>query len=254
MKLLENKIALITGAARGIGRRTAELFAEEGATVIFTDLKETDSSKELLQILQSHNPDSSFYTANAASWEETEQLAKTIIERYGRVDAIVNNAGITRDNLLLRMTPEDWDLVIQINLRSVFNYCKAFIPYMMKKRNGSIINTSSVVGVNGNGGQCNYAAAKAGIIGFTKSFAQEFGSRNIRCNAIAPGFIRTAMTNAIPDEARQKWIDDIPMRRVGTELDVARVSLFLASDLAEYVTGQVIRADGGVKIGNREYR
>ena len=176
MKLLENKIALITGAARGIGRRTAELFAEEGATVIFTDLKETDSSKELLQILQSHNPDSSFYTANAASWEETEQLAKTIIERYGRVDAIVNNAGITRDNLLLRMTPEDWDLVIQINLRSVFNYCKAFIPYMMKKRNGSIINTSSVVGVNGNGGQCNYAAAKAGIIGFTKSFAQEFGS------------------------------------------------------------------------------
>ena len=248
MKLLENKIALITGAARGIGRRTAELFAEEGATVIFTDLKETDSSKELLQILQSHNPDSSFYTANAASWEETEQLAKTIIERYGRMDAIVNNAGITRDNLLLRMTPEDWDLVIQINLRSVFNYCKAFIPYMMKKRNGSIINTSSVVGVNGNGGQCNYAAAKAGIIGFTKSFAQEFGSRNIRCNAIAPGFIRTAMTNAIPDEARQKWIDDIPMRRVGTELDVARVSLFLASDLAEYVTGQVICVDGGISL------
>ncbi len=248
MKLLENKIALITGAARGIGRRTAELFAEEGATVIFTDLKETDSSKELLHILQSHNPDSSFYTANAASWEETEQLAKTIIERYGRVDAIVNNAGITRDNLLLRMTPEDWDLVIQINLRSVFNYCKAFIPYMMKKRNGSIINTSSVVGVNGNGGQCNYAAAKAGIIGFTKSFAQEFGSRNIRCNAIAPGFIRTAMTDAIPDEARQKWIDDIPMRRVGTELDVARVSLFLASDLAEYVTGQVICVDGGISL------
>ena len=218
------------------------------ACVLSVDLKETDSSKELLQILQSHNPDSSFYTANAASWEETEQLAKTIIERYGRVDAIVNNAGITRDNLLLRMTPEDWDLVIQINLRSVFNYCKAFIPYMMKKRNGSIINTSSVVGVNGNGGQCNYAAAKAGIIGFTKSFAQEFGSRNIRCNAIAPGFIRTAMTDAIPDEARQKWIDDIPMRRVGTELDVARVSLFLASDLAEYVTGQVICVDGGISL------
>ena len=215
---------------------------------LLENIKETDSSKELLQILQSHNPDSSFYTANAASWEETEQLAKTIIERYGRVDAIVNNAGITRDNLLLRMTPEDWDLVIQINLRSVFNYCKAFIPYMMKKRNGSIINTSSVVGVNGNGGQCNYAAAKAGIIGFTKSFAQEFGSRNIRCNAIAPGFIRTAMTDAIPDEARQKWIDDIPMRRVGTELDVARVSLFLASDLAEYVTGQVICVDGGISL------
>ena len=186
MNLLENKIALITGAARGIGRRTAELFAEEGATVIVTDLKETDSSVELMQKLQGINPECSFYTANAADWAQTEELAKTIIARYGRVDAIVNNAGITRDNLLLRMTPEDWDLVIQINLRSVFNYCKAFIPYMMKKRSGSIINTSSVVGVNGNGGQCNYSAAKAGIIGFTKSFAQEFGSRNIRCNAIAP--------------------------------------------------------------------
>jgi 3-oxoacyl-[acyl-carrier protein] reductase len=248
MNLLENKIALITGAARGIGRRTAELFAEEGATVIVTDLKETDSSVELMEKLQAINPDCSFYTANAADWEQTEALAKTIIERYGRVDAIVNNAGITRDNLLLRMTPEDWDIVIKINLRSVFNYCKAFIPYMMKKRSGSIINTSSVVGVNGNGGQCNYSAAKAGIIGFTKSFAQEFGSRNIRCNAIAPGFIQTAMTDAIPDDARQKWLDDIPMRRAGTELDVARVSLFLASDLSEYVTGQVICIDGGISL------
>ena len=248
MNLLENKIALITGAARGIGRRTAELFAEEGATVIVTDLKETDSSKELMEKLQSINPDCSFYTANAADWAQTEALAKTVIERYGRVDAIVNNAGITRDNLLLRMSPEDWDLVIQINLRSVFNYCKAFIPYMMKKRNGSIINTSSVVGVNGNGGQCNYSAAKAGIIGFTKSFAQEFGSRNIRCNAIAPGFIQTAMTDAIPDDARKKWLDDIPMHRAGTELDVARVSLFLASDLSEYVTGQVICIDGGISL------
>ena len=248
MNLLENKIALITGAARGIGRRTAELFAEEGATVIVTDLKETDSSVELMQKLQGINPECSFYTANAADWAQTEELAKTIIARYGRVDAIVNNAGITRDNLLLRMTPEDWDLVIQINLRSVFNYCKAFIPSMLKKRSGSIINTSSVVGVNGNGGQCNYSAAKAGIIGFTKSFAQEFGSRNIRCNAIAPGFIQTAMTDAIPDDARQKWLDDIPMRRAGTELDVARVSLFLASDLSEYVTGQVICIDGGISL------
>ena len=248
MNLLENKIALITGAARGIGRRTAELFAEEGATVIFTDLKETDSSRELLEILQKKSPDSAFYAANASEWEETEQLAKTIIERYGRVDAIVNNAGITRDNLLLRMTPEDWDLVIKINLRSVFNYCKAFVPYMMKQRRGSIINTSSVVGVNGNGGQCNYSAAKAGIIGFTKSFAQEFGSRNIRCNAIAPGFIETAMTAAMPEEAKQKWISDIPMRRPGNETDVARVSLFLASDLAEYVTGQVICVDGGISL------
>lgn len=248
MNLLENKIALITGAARGIGRRTAELFVEEGATVIVTDLKETESSQKLMKKLQAINPKCSFYTANAADWSQTEALAKTVIDTFGRVDAIVNNAGITRDNLLLRMTPEDWDIVIQINLRSVFNYCKAFIPYMMKKRNGSIINTSSVVGVNGNGGQCNYSAAKAGIIGFTKSFAQEFGSRNIRCNAIAPGFIQTAMTDAIPDDARQKWLDDIPMRRAGTELDVARVSLFLASDLSEYVTGQVICIDGGISL------
>ena len=248
MKLLENKIALITGAARGIGRRTAELFAEEGATVIVTDLKETESSIELMNKLKAINPACAFYTANAADWAETEALAKKVIDTFGRVDAIVNNAGITRDNLLLRMTPEDWDLVIQINLRSVFNYCKAFIPYMMKKRSGSIINTSSVVGVNGNAGQCNYSAAKAGIIGFTKSFAQEFGSRNIRCNAIAPGFIETAMTAALPEEARNKWLDDIPMHRGGTELDVARVSLFLASDLAEYVTGQVICVDGGISL------
>ena len=248
MKLLENKIALITGAARGIGRRTAELFAEEGATVIVTDLKETESSIELMNKLKAINPACAFYTANAADWAETEALAKKVIDTFGRVDAIVNNAGITRDNLLLRMTPEDWDLVIQINLRSVFNDCKAFIPYMMKKRSGSIINTSSVVGVNGNAGQCNYSAAKAGIIGFTKSFAQEFGSRNIRCNAIAPGFIETAMTAALPEEARNKWLDDIPMHRAGTELDVARVSLFLASDLAEYVTGQVICVDGGISL------
>lgn len=246
MKLLENKIALITGAGRGIGRCTAELFAEEGATVIVTDIKETDSSNELMEKLKAINPACAFYTANAADWAETEALAKTVIDTFGRVDALVNNAGITRDNLLLRMSPEDWDLVIQINLRSVFNYCKAFIPYMMKKRNGSIVNTSSIVGVNGNAGQCNYSAAKAGIIGFTKSFAQEFGSRNIRCNAIAPGYIQTAMTAAIPEEARKQWIENIPMRRGGTELDVARVSLFLSSDLAGYVTGQVICIDGGL--------
>ena len=248
MNILKDKIALVTGGSRGIGRRTALLFAEEGATVIFTDLQENEASAELLAELRKYSPKSCFIASNAADYDQTMAVAEQVQKEYGRLDALVNNAGITRDNLLLRMPPEDWDLVIQINLRSVFNYCKAFIPYMMKKRNGSIINTSSVVGVNGNGGQCNYAAAKAGIIGFTKSFAQEFGSRNIRCNAIAPGFIRTAMTDAIPDEARQKWIDDIPMRRVGTELDVARVSLFLASDLAEYVTGQVICVDGGISL------
>ena len=248
MKLLENKIALITGASRGIGKRTAQLFAEHGATVIFTDLQENDASRELLDELQKQQPKSTFIASNAADYDQTVAVAEQVQKQFGRLDVLVNNAGITRDTLLLRMSPKDWDLVLEVNLRSVFNYCKAFIPYMMKKRNGSIINTSSVVGVNGNGGQCNYAAAKAGIIGFTKSFAQEFGSRNIRCNAIAPGFIRTAMTDAIPDEARQKWIDDIPMRRVGTELDVARVSLFLASDLAEYVTGQVICVDGGISL------
>lgn len=248
MKLLENKITLITGAARGIGRKTAELFAEEGATVIVTDLEETDSSRELMGILKTINPNCAFYAANAADWDATEALAKQVVETFGQVDAIVNNAGITRDNLLLRMSPDDWDLVVKINLRSVFNYCKAFVPYMMKKRSGSIINTSSVVGVNGNAGQCNYAAAKAGIIGFTKSFAQEFGSRNIRCNAIAPGFIKTAMTAAMPDDARNKWLSDVPMQRAGAELDVARVSLFLASDLSAYVTGQVICVDGGLSL------
>lgn len=246
MKLLENKIALITGAARGIGRRTAELFAEEGATVIVTDLKETESSIELMEKLKAINPKCAFYTANAADWDETENLAKTIIDEFGRLDVLVNNAGMTRDNLLLRMTPADWDLVIQINLRSVFNYCKAFAPYMMKQRSGSIINTSSIVGVNGNAGQCNYSSAKAGIIGFTKSFAQEFGSRGIRCNAIAPGFIMTAMTGALSEEVRKEWEKNIPMRRGGTDTDVARASLFFASDLAGYVTGQVLCVDGGL--------
>lgn len=248
MELLKNKIALVTGGSRGLGRRTALLFAEEGATVIFTDLQETDSSRELLAELQKLQPRSMFIASNAADYEDTLRVADIVQKEFGRLDVLVNNAGITRDNLLLRMQPKDWDLVLEVNLRSVFNFCKAFAPMMLKQRSGSIINTSSVVGVNGNGGQCNYSAAKAGIIGFTKSFAQEFGSRNIRCNAIAPGFIQTAMTDAIPDDARQKWLDDIPMRRAGTELDVARVSLFLASDLSEYVTGQVICIDGGISL------
>ena len=246
MKLLENKIALITGAARGIGRRTAELFAEEGATVIFTDLKETDSSKELLQILQSHNPDSSFYTANAASWEETEQLAKTIIERYGRVDAIVNNAGITRDGLMLRMEEKQWDAVLTVNLKSAFNFIHALTPVMAKQRGGSIINMSSVVGVSGNAGQCNYSASKAGLIGLTKSIAKEMGPRGIRANAIAPGFIITEMTGALPQEVRDQWVKTIPLRRGGTPEDVANVALFLASDLSSYVSGQVINCCGAM--------
>ena len=248
MKLLENKIALITGASRGIGKRTAQLFAEHGATVIFTDLQENDASRELLAELQQSSPKSTFIASNAADYEQTVAVAEQVQKEFGRLDALVNNAGITRDTLLLRMSPKDWDLVLEVNLRSVFNYCKAFAPMMLKQRSGSIVNTSSVVGVNGNAGQCNYSASKAGIIGFTKSLAKELGSRGIRCNAIAPGLIETAMSKQMKPEMYEKWLNDIPLHRGGTELDVARTSLFLASDLSEYITGQVICVDGGVSL------
>ena len=248
MELLKDKIALVTGGSRGLGRRTALLFAEEGATVIFTDLQETDSSRELLAELQKHQPRSMFIASNAADYEDTLRVADIVQKEFGRLDVLVNNAGITRDNLLLRMQPKDWDLVLEVNLRSVFNFCKAFAPMMLKQRSGSIINTSSVVGVNGNGGQCNYSASKAGILGFTKSLAKELGSRNIRCNAIAPGFIETVMTQQLPEDVRKGWMEDIPLHRGGTELDVAKTSLYLASDLAQYITGQVICVDGGLSL------
>ena len=248
MELLKNKIALVTGGSRGLGRRTALLFAEEGATVIFTDLQETDSSRELLAELQKLQPRSMFIASNAADYEDTLRVADIVQKEFGRLDVLVNNAGITRDNLLLRMQPKDWDLVLEVNLRSVFNFCKAFAPMMLKQRSGSIINTASVVGVNGNAGQCNYSASKAGIIGFSKSLAKEIGSRGIRCNAIAPGLIESAMTQAMPKEAHDKWLNEIPLRRGGTDLDIARTSMFLASDLSEYITGQVICVDGGVSL------
>ncbi|MBR1850398.1 MAG: 3-oxoacyl-[Bacteroidales bacterium] len=248
MKLLENKIALITGASRGIGKRTALLFAEHGATVIFTDLKANEESEATLKELQAMSPKSAFYASNAAEYEEAEKVAEMVKNDFGRLDILVNNAGITRDTLLLRMSPKDWDLVIEVNLRSVFNYCKAFAPMMIRQRSGSIVNTSSIVGVNGNAGQCNYSASKAGIIGFSKSLAKELGSRNIRCNAIAPGYIETAMTGQLSEEVRKQWTDVIPMKRGGTELDVAKTSLFLASDLSEYITGQVICIDGGLSL------
>lgn len=248
MKLLENKIALITGASRGIGKCTAKLFAEHGATVIFTDLQENEASQALLAELQAFQPKSAFIASNAADYEQAVEVAAQVQKEYGRLDVLVNNAGITRDTLLLRMSPKDWDLVLEVNLRSVFNYCKAFVPMMLKQRSGSIVNTSSVVGVNGNPGQCNYSASKAGIIGFTKSLAKEIGSRGIRCNAIAPGFIETLMTQQMQPEVREKWLGDIPLHRGGTELDVARTSLFLASELSEYITGQVICVDGGVSL------
>ena len=189
-----------------------------------------------------------FIASNAADYEQTVKVAEQVQKEFGRLDVLVNNAGITRDNLLLRMQPKDWDLVIEVNLRSVFNFCKAFAPMMVKQRSGSIINTSSVVGVNGNGGQCNYSASKAGILGFTKSLAKELGSRGVRCNAIAPGFIETVMTQQLPEDVRKGWMTAIPLRRGGTELDVAKTSLYLASDLADYITGQVICIDGGLSI------
>ena len=248
MKLLENKIALVTGASRGIGKRTAQLFAENGATVIFTDLQENDASRELLAELQQYSPKCTFIASNAADYDQTMAVAEQVQKEFGRLDILVNNAGITKDQLILRMSVEDWDAVLAVNLRSVFNYTKAFAPMMMKQRSGAIINISSIVGLVGNAGQCNYAASKAGIIGFTRSIAKELGSRGIRCNAVAPGFIETPMTQQLPEEVRKDWMKQIPLHRGGLDTDVAHVSLFLASDLAAYVTGQVISCDGGLAI------
>ena len=248
MKLLENKIALITGASRGIGRSHALLFADEGADIIFTDLKENENSESLLAELRAKGVRADFLASNAADNAQAMDVAKWVGENYGRLDVLVNNAGITKDQLILRMSVEDWNLVMDVNLRSVFNYTKAFAPMMMKQRSGSVINISSIVGINGNAGQCNYSASKAGIIGFTKSIAKELGSRNIRCNAVAPGFIETPMTKQLPEDVRKDWMTKIPLRRGGLDSDVAHVSLFLASDLASYVTGQVISCDGGLGI------
>ncbi|MBO4306770.1 MAG: 3-oxoacyl-[acyl-carrier-protein] reductase [Bacteroidales bacterium] len=248
MKLLDKKIALITGASRGIGRSHALLFAEEGADIIFTDLKENENSESLLAELRAKGVRADFLASNAADNEQAMEVAKWVADNYGRLDILVNNAGITKDQLILRMSVEDWNLVMDVNLRSVFNYTKAFAPMMMKQRQGSIINISSIVGLNGNAGQCNYSASKAGIIGFTRSIAKELGSRNIRCNAVAPGFIETPMTQQLPEDVRKDWMTKIPLRRGGHDTDVAHVSLFLASDLASYVTGQVISCDGGLAI------
>ena len=248
MKLLQDKTALITGASRGIGRRHALLFAEEGANIIFTDLQENGNSESLLAELRTKGVRADFLASNASDFAQAQDVAKWVEENYGRLDVLVNNAGITRDQLILRMSVEDWNLVMEVNLRSVFNYTKAFAPLMMRQRGGSIINISSIVGLNGNAGQCNYAASKAGIIGFTRSVAKELGSRGIRCNAVAPGFIETPMTQQLPEEVRKDWMKKIPLRRGGLDTDVARVSLFLASDLAGYVTGQVISCDGGLAI------
>ena len=249
MKLLANKTALITGASRGIGRSHALLFAEEGADIIFTDLRQNEQSDALLAELRAKGVRAEFLASNASDFAQAQEVAQWVADNCGRLDILVNNAGITKDQLILRMSVDDWNAVMDVNLRSVFNYTKAFAPMMMKQRSGSIINISSIVGLTGNAGQCNYAASKAGIIGFTRSIAKELGSRGIRCNAVAPGFIETPMTQQLPEAVRKEWMTRIPLRRGGLDSDVARVSLFLASDLAGYVTGQVISCDGGLALG-----
>lgn len=247
MRLLEGKTALITGANRGIGRAIALRFAQEGANIAFTDLAYDDNSKSLEEELKKLGVKGKMYPADASRYDQTEDVVKKIVDEFTTIDILVNNAGITRDTLLMRMTEEQWDTVINVNLKSVFNFTKVVQPVMLKKRSGSIINISSVVGVAGNAGQANYAASKAGIIGFTKSVAKEVGSRNIRCNALAPGFIITEMTNRLPEEVKENWIKNIPLRRGGTPEDVANAAVFLASDLSSYVSGQVISVCGAMQ-------
>ena len=246
MKLLEGKTALITGAIRGIGKVIALRYAQEGANVAFSDVVYDERAEELETELKSYGVKAKGYQSDASSFTDAETLINQIVQDFGTIHILVNNAGITRDNLLMRMTEADWDLVIKVNLKSVFNYTKAIQKVFLKQREGSIINMASVVGVNGNAGQSNYSASKAGIIGFTKSIAQELGSRNIRCNAIAPGFIETDMTAKLPDDVRKNWINEIPLKRGGTPLDVANVAIFLASELSSYVSGQVINVCGGM--------
>ncbi len=246
MSLLEGKVALITGAARGIGKAIALKFAQEGAQIAFTDLNRDEYMEATENELKALGVKAKGFASNAASFEESQQLIEDVTEHFERIDILVNNAGITRDNLLMRMSELDWDLVMSVNLKSVFNLTKAVQRVMMKQRFGSIINMSSVVGVEGNAGQSNYSASKAGMIGFTKSIAQELGSRNIRCNAIAPGFIETEMTKKLKEDVREAWIKTIPLRRSGKPEDVADVAAFLASDLSSYVTGQVIKVCGGM--------
>ena len=246
MKLLENKVALITGAGRGIGKAIAMRFASEGCDIAFTDIALSDFVLETEKELQAMGIKAKAYASNAANFAETQQVVDEIVKDFGHIDVLVNNAGITKDTALKRMTEEQWDAVINVNLKSVFNFTKAVQPIMWRQNGGSVINMSSVVGVSGNANQCNYSASKAGIIGFTKSAAKEMGVRNIRHNAIAPGFIITAMTNALPEDVRKAWENLIPLRRGGPPEDVANVALFLASDLSSYVTGQVIHCCGGM--------
>ena len=246
MGLLDGKVALITGAARGIGRSIALKFASEGANIAFTDLKVEENAQNTVKDIEALGVKA--YASNAADFAQTAEVVKEIHKDFGSIDILVNNAGITRDGLMMRMTEDQWDMVINVNLKSAFNFIHACTPIMMRQRGGSIINMASVVGVSGNAGQCNYSASKAGMIGLAKSIAKEIGSRGVRANAIAPGFIETAMTEALPEDVRKEWAKQIPLRRGGTPEDVANVATFLASDLSSYVSGQVIHCCGGMNM------
>jgi 3-oxoacyl-[acyl-carrier protein] reductase len=246
MKLLENKTALITGASRGIGNAIARVFAAQGANIAFTYLSSEQKAKELENELKAMGINAIGYKSNAASYDQAQDLCKKVQEDFGSIDILVNNAGITKDNLLLRLSEADWDAVIETNLKSIFNLTKPVSYIMLKQRKGSIINLTSIVGMKGQGGQSNYAASKAGIIGFTKSVADELGSRSIRSNAIAPGFIETEMTEELPEDVKKTYLAGIPQKRMGTAEEVANTALFLASDLSSYVNGQVISVCGGL--------
>lgn len=246
MKLLEGKTAIITGASRGIGKRIAEIFAKHGANIAFTYSASVESAIELEKELNNLGIKAKGYQSNAADFKEAQTFVDSVLAEFGSVDILINNAGITKDNLLMRMSEEDFDKVIDVNLKSVFNMTKAIQRTFLKQRSGSIINMSSVVGVKGNAGQTNYAASKAGVIGFSKSVALELGSRNIRCNVIAPGFISTEMTAKLNEETVKGWAEAIPLKRAGTAEDVANACLFLASDLSKYISGQVLNVCGGM--------
>ena len=246
MGLLDGKVALITGAARGIGKAIALKFASEGADIAFTDLNINEAAEQTLKEIEAYGVKAKAYASNAANYEATHEVVKEILAEFGHIDVLVNNAGITKDGLMMRMSEQQWDAVLTVNLKSAFNFIHACTPIMAKQRGGSIINMSSVVGVSGNAGQCNYSASKAGLIGLAKSIAKEMGPRGIRANCIAPGFIITDMTNALPEQVREEWAKQIPLRRGGTPEDVANVALFLASDLSGYVSGQVIHCCGAM--------
>ena len=248
MRLLEGKTALITGASRGIGKAVAIEFAKQGANIAFTDLRYDEVAQGAEKEIAALGVKVKMYASNAADYAATSATVAEMVKEFGRIDILVNNAGITKDGLLMRMTEEQWDAVINVNLKSVFNFTKEVSAVMLRQRQGSIINMSSVVGVSGNAGQANYSASKAGIIGFTKSIAKELGSRNIRANAIAPGFIITEMTGQLSEEVRNEWAAKIPLKRGGTPEDIARVCVFLASDMSSYVTGQTIHVCGGMNM------